>query len=63
MNLSISSQEREAEEAEGVIVEHQTSTELLTPMQEWENSLMESTSYAQIYIHLTTLESSITWSK
>lgn len=63
MNRSFSSQEREAEEAEGVIVEHQTSTELLTPMQEWENSLMESTSYAQIYIHLTTLESSITWSK
>ena len=63
MNRSFSSQEREAEEAEGVIVEHQTSTELLTPMQEWENSLMESTSYAQIYILLTTLESSITWSK
>ena len=63
MNLSFSYQEREAEEAEGVIVEHQTSTELLTPMQEWENSLMESTSYAQLYIHLTTLESSITWSK
>ena len=63
MNRSFSSQEREAEEAEGVVVEHQTSTELLTPMQEWENSLMESTSYAQIYIHLTTLESSITWSK
>ena len=63
MNRSFSSQERDAEEAEGVVVEHQTSTELLTPMQEWENSLMESTSYAQLYIHLTTLESSITWSK
>jgi hypothetical protein len=46
-----------------VIVEHQNSAELLTPLQEWENSLMQSTSYAQLYIHLTTLESSITWSK
>jgi hypothetical protein len=55
-------QDREAEE-DGVIVEPQHTAEMLTPMQEWENSLMESTSYAQLFIHLTTLESSITWSK
>ena len=32
-------------------------------MQEWENSLMKNTSYAQLFVHLTTLESSISWSK
>merc|ERR1719219_2751200 len=37
--------------------------EVLTPQQEWENSLMSSTSYAQLFVHLTTLESSIIWSK
>ena len=37
--------------------------EILTPLQEWENSLMSSTSYAQLFVHLTTLESSIIWSK
>lgn len=58
-------QERDAEEADGVVVDHHASTtnDLLTPMQEWENSLMESSSYAQLFIHLTTLESSIIWAK
>jgi len=37
--------------------------EVLTPLQEWENSLMSSTSYAQLFVHLTTLDSSIIWSK
>ena len=37
--------------------------EILTPLQEWEVSLMSSTSYAQLFIHLTTLDSSIIWSK
>ena len=37
--------------------------EVLTPQQEWENSLMSSTSYAQLFVHLTTLDSSIIWSK
>ena len=37
--------------------------EILTPLQEWENSLMSSTSYAQLFVHLTTLDSSIIWSK
>ena len=37
--------------------------EILTPVQEWEVSLMNSTSYAQLFIHLTTLDSSIIWSK
>ena len=32
-------------------------------MQEWENSLMKNTSFAQLFVHLTTLESSISWSK
>ena len=36
---------------------------LLTPLQEWENSLMGNTSYAQLFVHLTTLESSVSWSK
>ena len=34
-----------------------------TPLQDWESSLMASTSAAQLFIHLTTLESSIQWSK
>ena len=37
--------------------------DILTPLQEWENSLMSSTSYAQLFVHLTTLDSSIIWSK
>ena len=37
--------------------------EILTPLQEWENSLMSSTSYAQLFVHLTTLDSSIIWAK
>ena len=36
---------------------------ILTPLQEWENSLMKNTSFAQLFVHLTTLESSISWSK
>jgi len=36
---------------------------ILTPLEHWENSLMKSTSYAQLLIHLTTLENSIIWSK
>ena len=37
--------------------------EILTPLQEWENSLMSSTSYAQLFMHLFTLDSSIIWAK
>ena len=37
--------------------------EILTPLQEWENSLMSSTSYAQLFVHLFTLDSSIIWAK
>lgn len=35
----------------------------LAHFHDWENSLMASTSCAQLFIHLTTLESSIMWSK
>ena len=37
--------------------------EILTPLQDWENSLMSGTSCPQLFVHLTTLESSIMWSK
>ena len=37
--------------------------EILTPLQDWENSLMHCTSCPQLFVHLTTLESSIMWSK
>merc|ERR1711993_75860 len=37
--------------------------EILTPLQDWENSLMSSTCCPQLFVHLTTLESSIMWSK
>ena len=36
---------------------------LLTPIERWEEALMKSTSYAQLNIHLTTLDNSIIWSK
>ncbi len=53
--------EREEEEAEDK--EKSDLPKILTPLEHWENSLMECTSYAQLFIHLTTLENSITWSK
>lgn len=34
-----------------------------TPMERWEEALMKCTSYAQLNIHLTTLDNSIIWSK
>ena len=52
---------KEAEENPDVVVCE--IKEVLTPLQEWENSLMSSTSYAQLFVHLTTLDSSISWSK
>merc|ERR1712156_161369 len=56
--------EKEAEENPDVAVVSETKAkEVLTPQQEWENSLMSSTSYAQLFLHLTTLDSSIIWSK
>lgn len=62
-------QEREAaaeaaeEEGEGVVNDVPSKPKILTPVEAWENSLMSCTSYAQLYIHLTTLENSIIWSK
>ncbi len=55
--------EKEAEEADGIICDQDPSKDILTPIQEWENSLMSATSYAQLFIHLTTLDSSVSWSK
>lgn len=37
--------------------------EKLTAMERWESSLMSSTSFAQIYLHIATLENSIQWNK
>lgn len=59
--------EAAAEETEGGVLDadqqQQQEDMVLTSLQEWENSLMSSTSYAQLFIHLTTVESSIVWSK
>ncbi len=57
-------QEREAEEEAGTLSENSPKKEaILTPLQEWEKSLMTTTSHAQLFVHLTTLENSIIWSK
>lgn len=37
--------------------------EKLTAMERWESSLMSSTSFAQVYLHIATLENSIQWNK
>ena len=55
--------EREAAEEDGNVPESPKKDKIMTPFQEWETSLMSCTSYAQLMIHLTTLESSIVWSK
>merc|ERR1719266_1285890 len=57
-------EEKRKKEAEDDTVQSQDPPkEILTPLQEWEVSLMNSTSYAQLFVHLTTLDSSIIWSK
>ena len=57
-------EEKRKKEAEDDTVQSQDPPkEILTPLQEWEVSLMNSTSYAQLFLHLTTLDSSIIWSK
>ena len=59
--------EEAAEAGEGgegeVLNTSSTETHFTTPFQDWETSLMASTSAAQLFIHLTTLESSVLWSK
>ncbi|EEB13984.1 bromodomain adjacent to zinc finger protein domain 1, baz1, putative [Pediculus humanus corporis] len=37
--------------------------EKMTAMERWEASLMSSTSFAQVYLHVATLENSIQWNK
>ena len=57
---------KEAEEAaanDADCIVESTQEKILTPMQEWETSLMSCTSYAQLFVHLTTLDSSIIWAK
>jgi hypothetical protein len=54
-------QDREAAEEDGVTYEETEKS--LTKLEAWENSLMSCTSYAQLFVHLTTLESSINFSK
>ena len=56
-------QEREAEEESTGEPSDKPQEKVLTPLERWETSLMSSSSYAQLYIHLTTLENSIIWSK
>ena len=55
--------EGEAENSEVAVITEEAKDIKLTPLQEWENSLMSSTSYAQLFVHMTTLDSSIIWSK
>ncbi|XP_059088369.1 bromodomain adjacent to zinc finger domain protein 1A-like [Tigriopus californicus] len=57
---------REREAAEDVTEELPLDSHkdhILTPFEEWESSLMASKSFAQLFIHMTTLENSIVWSK
>ena len=54
--------DREGEEEESVDCE-MTDKDLQTPYQRWESSLMGSTNLAQLFLHLTTLDNSIIWSK
>jgi len=52
------------QDGDDVVMEHDSSAENSnTLLEDWEVSLMNSTSAAQLFIHLTTLESSIMWSK
>ena len=53
--------ERDAEEDEGIICEQKES--ILTPFQRWEMSLMKCTNIGQLFLHLTTFENSVVWSK
>ena len=55
--------EAEIEEIDGASDQSSLKPEILTPLQDWENSLMSSTCCPQLFVHLTTLESSIMWSK
>merc|ERR1712038_1294311 len=55
--------ELENEENDGISEISATKTEILTSLQDWENSLMGCTSITQLFVHLTTLEASIMWSK
>jgi len=56
--------EKEGEEnSEVAVITEEAKDIKLTPLQEWENSLMSSTSYAQLFVHMTTLDTSIIWSK
>ena len=50
--------EEEDKEQSSQVVE-----KIQTPLERWEEALMKATSYAQLNIHLTTLDNSIIWSK
>merc|ERR1712096_511659 len=52
--------EEEEEEDEEVDVEVKV---VMTAFKRWEKSLMSSTNFGQLFIHLTTLDNSIVWSK
>merc|ERR1711892_1298074 len=52
--------EEEEEEDEEMDVEVKV---VMTAFKRWEKSLMSSTNFGQLFIHLTTLDNSIVWSK
>ena len=53
--------ERDAEEEDGIICEDKDA--VLTPLQRWEISLMSCTTLGQLFLHLTTFDNSVVWSK
>ncbi|CAB4064628.1 BAZ1A [Lepeophtheirus salmonis] len=54
---------KEGEKEEDENEDTSKAQDILSPLQFWERSLMNCTSYAQLFIHLTTLENSIVWSR
>ena len=56
---------QDAEETEENEVEEEKKDEkpCLTPLKRWESSLMACTTISQLFVHLTTLDTSIVWSK
>ena len=52
-----------AEEAGEEFEEDEDSGSSSTPLKKWESSLMACTNLSQLFVHLTTLDNSIVWSK
>lgn len=56
-------EEEEEEEEEDMEVEGKQAKVIMTAFKRWEKSLMSSVNLGQLFIHLTTLDNSIVWSK